>query len=321
MLPYPYLTFPTFARREPLNHITLNDLFNNVRHVDLLAAGGHTPAGEHNTPVVARAGGRVAYSAGYTLTGWNAYASLETGHNPTPGRVIITLDTGMIDADLCTMMVSPDGAQPESKPVLVGVDFTSDTTVEVHMKYLTSALGAGNAWAVLDDSFSFAIHSRKWQASGANIAAFTKSTRFATLQASAQWNAIVTSQAYLKAQVDLEHDGTGEHDVETIARGVGFLEWDGTDYTSDHDWVNSIVHNSTGIVTVTTRASLSDSSVFPTVDWARTNPSALDTDFHIINTKRIDADEYRFYIYKYDPAGDTWGRADADFFFAHHGTP
>jgi len=315
-----YLTLPTAARKDPLGPGRLNALRGNLGWLRSLHAKEHNPGtGEHNCMEVPRIVTRFDYAAGYTKNpaGTDDVSSIS---NPAVGEVVLTLAANRFSANNTLVEVSCAG---EARPCVAAYKLTSATSLTIYLRELTSALGAGNAWAAVDRTFNVAIHAPPTSVTAA--AALPASVlRSDTMRSPDDllWNAHVLQQQTLKSMVGAAHTlWTGVHAVRTVAKYVDArIAFDSATpkYTESGAEIIS-TYVSTGIVDLA-YSSLNPSHPFLSVDYARTSPTPGSADdIFVVNTSQTSNTTTRAYLYKYDASANTWARGDADFFAVIYG--
>lgn len=319
---FPYVEVPTKVRKDPLGHITLNTMSRNTELLDRLARVEHTPSGEHNSLMVARTGGRLSYSGGYTCVPWNGYPTLETGHNPATGTVIVTLQAGKFFAPGLLAMASPADAEVATKPHIVGLKPSDDGSVlTLFSKKLTSSLGSGNTWAAVNTTIDFAVFSAPWDDGDTRLTKVREFQRNDGLDPDAGWNTLVDNQGLVRDSLKSEHNALGEHSDVKIPRAYVLAKYNGTSFDiTDSYGVTSVSRISAGVAEVTLQEALSDIRAFSSGEYSRDNGGSADT-LWVTNCRATSTTVVRVYSYKYDTGGNSWNFADNDFFLVVHGEP
>lgn len=317
-----YSPLPTKVRKDPLGHITLNTMSRNTQLLDQLARVEHAADGEHNSLMIARTGGRLAYSGSYTCVPWNGYPTLETGHNPATGTVIITLQAGKFSAPGLMLMASVADAEVANKPHIVGANFADDgSTVTLYAKYLSSALGAGNTWAALNTTIDFAVLSSPFDGGASGLFAVRQFQRYDGLDADDGWNPLIDNIARVRSRLRAEHNADGDHTDVKIARALVLAKYDGASFDiTDNENVLSATQLGTGVTEVVLREALSDIRAFASPEYSRDNGGSAGS-LWVTNCRATGSDTIEVYSYLYDAGADTWALADNDFFLAVHGEP
>lgn len=315
---YPFTRIGTKARKDPLGAETLNLLRQNILTIDAFHGVEHDYDGQHNALEVARTQGYVNYSSGYTLSFFNANAaSVASG---STGEVTITLASGKFTTGMLAL-VSPASEDGANVPVRAGVEMPNATTLKVYLKKLAS-LG-GNSWSATDCPFDLGIWSPPYPNSAPLISPLAEWTRGETVRGYSRWSAYPTSQGQQAKALGLEHDGSGFHNVRTIAKDTSLVTWDGAAYALENDlgYFASVSRTSTGIVEITWSKSISDYSIFVDCDYARAGGGSIG-DFNYAQSPvgGRGSTTCTIYLYQYNYSANTWARVDCDFFVSlHHG--
>lgn len=325
-----FFELPTRVRKDPLGPGYLNGLEINAQFLTDLFQAEHllTNAngayGEHNAREIARASAQVVYSAGYTLGGSEAYLSLAGGHNPAVGTLILTVTAGKLTSGKVAVQAQNMSESGLVKPALTIANVTSATTVTFYNSYLSSALGAGNAWTAEDANFHAALHSEP-QLNPLFSSTLTAALKGRGLRAAAVWDELIQRTGDLYYVHDQFHvPSSGEHDDMRIAKAIAHIEYSGGAYravsSSHNEGIGSITTVGTGICRVALSPSLTAPvSPFVMVDYARNNSGSA-ADFYVACTPLSvqSTTQVEVYLYKYDTATDTWARADTDFWVVVH---
>lgn len=325
-----FFQLSTTVRKDPLGPVRLNSLGLNAELLTQLLSSEHLitttngALGEHNAREIPRAAARVAYSAGYTLSGSEAYLSLAGGHNPAVGTLVLTVSANKLTTGRVAVQAQNMSESGLTKPALTIANITSATTVTFYNSYLSSALGAGNTWAAEDAGFYTTLNSEPLS-DGIFATSLTAALRGQGLRASSIWDALIQRTGDIHQTLDQFHTpSSGAHDDMRIAKAVGHIEFSGGGYR-----VVSSTHN-TGIGTITTvgtgicRVGLSPALTTPIsplvmVDYARNNSGAAgDTYVACTPVSTVSTTQVEVYLYKYDFSTDTWARADTDFWLVVH---
>ena len=316
------------ARKSPLGYGYFNALALNELALDNLHEVEHLDSGEHNAAEIARCLGRVRYNAGYTLEGFNSYASLAGGsgtYNPAVGTLILTLTTDLLTESQVVLQVCSQSETGLTKPCLVTAYPTSTTTLEFHSSYLSSALGAGNTWAAEDASFTAAIHSAPLQDTsyvGPAIPAALQ--RGDPLTYVAHDNQMVAAE-YLRTRQLVAHAAGGTHNVREIAKAYGHVTYSGGSYTADSGAVGlgTITRTSAGVLSVALSPSLTTPvCVLVSCDYPRTAGFSSATLIPVVPCAPrsvCGGSSIGLYFYGYDDVANAWYVSDADFHIAVFG--
>lgn len=224
---------PRYARNDSFGPAAHNNLLQRQDFLYDFHAVEHDPStGEHNTPHVSRTLGRVAWSgAAYSLVGFNSDASLETGHNPAVGNVIITLPAGRYSQQLGVIEIQPADESGNGAAWIAHAAWVDDRHVSVFLKKDTSG-GVQQVFAATDGDFFVGIRSPQLPISLARPAAATRRARGEGLRASSTaFNPFVQAMGDNRAAVVAAHASTGKHNVREVAKACGLIHWDGSAYS------------------------------------------------------------------------------------------
>jgi hypothetical protein len=277
--------------------------------LDRLNHREHDADGAHNALEIPRTVGRVLYSAGYTSGTFNS--RLSSVANPAVGTVTATLaGGGEFTSPYMLPMACPLTAG-DTRPCVAAVEVVSSTSVSVRLRKLTSALGAGNAWAAYDGGFSLAVHGSPLELASTMTGLTQWKRKNVISEAAHGWNAIVEDLGIARRNAVAEHTTAGEHDAVEVCRDYGGVFWDGVKYdTTTGSTFTGAALVSTGICEVTcayTFASTSTMAVF-----LNPNPASA-TDLLIVNPDPVSDRKFRTYCFKYDFGALTWALYDGDF--------
>lgn len=307
---------PGYANALALNELAL-DNFHQVEHLD---------SGEHNAAEIARSLGRVRWSgSAYSLEGWNAHASLSGSYNPAVGTLIVTMAAGYLTENQVAVQACSQSETGLTKPCLVSAYPTSDTTVEFHSTYLSSALGSGNTWANEDASFTAAIHSAPVVDTsyvGPDIPTAVNRGDPLTYVAHDHF---VRSAEYLRTRQLVAHAAGGTHNVREVAKAYGHITYSGGSYTADTGAVGlgSITRSSAGVLSVALSPSLTTPvCVLVGCDYPRTAGFSSATLFPVLACAPrsvCGGSSIGLYLYGYDNIANAWYVTDADFHIAVFG--
>lgn len=313
-----FLDLATKARKDPLGPVFLSALKNNLALLRSLMQVEHMTSGEHNVLRVPRAVVSVDWGgASYSIS--PSSADVTAVSNPATGTVRLTLAANRFTSNI-RCQLNYKGTNVDTKPFILGCKITSATSVDIFIKKLTSALGAGNAWAAADGSIDVALHSDPLS-KGAWSTTPALPLRGDTLTRT-DWNNVVQAQGDMNAALKAGH-ASGLHNVREVAKGyahvlvaAGAASFSGT--TGSHSSnVTSVSRTSTGIVAVTHGSYTTPTQNFVCPDYARTSGS--DPALFVAQAAQTSATVTTVYTYKYDTGGRTWALADCDFFLASHG--
>lgn len=310
------------ARKNPLGPALLNHLAENFFSVHDAFRYGHNPDGTHNSLDIPRGVALVQYSAGYSLQGNSS--TISSVSSSGTGVVTLTLAADKFSTPMA-VAAYPCANDQEAKPALIACEVVSATSVKFYLQSLSSALGAGNAWALTDYTFSVAIHSAPYAFTGTPFSVPTAAARGEFLGAeAARYNRLVTNDGALRKAFTLEHTAAGEHSVREVAKAWAHVKWNGT--------ALSLVANSTNVTSVT-RASQGDATVnfdtltepfqvFVEYDFNRNTSPAGNFDTIYAGGApdgNHNPTSVRVMTYAYDFSAKTWSRADTDFFISIYG--
>jgi hypothetical protein len=306
-------------RNDLLGPGTLANLSTNLRYVRRQAALEHIiSTGEHNAWQVPR---RVVTidAAGTTISPTNS--DVIAVSNPAVGRYVLTLAGGRFTSDI-RVQLNVNGDQIRSKPCIAGYQVLNSTTVEVYIKQLSSALGAGNAWAADNCQFDIALHSEPLPA-GSYAADGVGHARGDTLtDVSTDWDATAQAHGDMEAMLTAAHSSAGAHQVQEVARWWARATYRPSGTTYDVPEASSgvtVTRVSAGVVQVNYAALKVPMQAFVCPDYQRTFSSGTAADLYVMNAERNSTTQHTVYIYKYD--GTNWSVDDADFFMVVHGVP
>lgn len=333
-------TFPSWVakvRNDPLGFAGYNTLIQRYRWAEALLAREHhltsftasgtgvSGAGGHNAIEIPREVGGVHFTAGaYAL---EDFRFCQSTTKPAVGACTLNLDADVyLDADQIVVQATNMSETGINKPVITSHVVSASSAVTFYHQYLTSALGAGNAWAAEDANFCAALHGPPLPR-GANAAAGTIKQRGNTLtDVSTDYNGLVQADADLRAKFLLEHDSAGNHIAREVAQSWAHVEVQsggGVYRRLATGTRNALTVSRPGLgicrLTNTTAWTLS-AQPFVMLDYQRANGGALE-DAYVVCAPRslVTTTTLDLYIYKYDFATDLWSRADTDFFVAVHG--
>ena len=304
------------ARGEPLGPVRLNQTHANCRTLDDLMRVQHFADGQHNALEVPWVLGHVDGTTGYLFD--TAYGG-GTITNPATGRYAVSVASGVFDATEqdVAMLANVADAAIEAKPHIITWAINSATSAFVRIRELSSALGAGNSWASVDRDFDFALFAPAQDAEASELLPNLNKTRrdFLT-DVATDWNALVENQAIAHATATLEHEATGLHSVNRIAKATWWGRPSaGPSFTTTlAQGVDSISYVGTGVVELTTTetfASAAHIAVFPQANPATANERV------IVNGRGFNTNKVRLYTYAFD--GTNWARADRSLFCAIYG--
>lgn len=310
-----WATMGQVARKDPLGPVRLNQLDSNTRWADDLQRVEHLANGEHNALEVPWVLGHVEGTTGYLFdTGYGG----GTIANPATGAFTVNVASGVLTLPAASVIANVAQNAIESKPHLITWEGVSDTSIKVRIRELSSALGAGNAWADVNRNFDIAIHAPAQSPEASLLNAFSPKVRrnFLT-EAATDWNALAQNTAIAWNAARLEHTAAGAHRVNRIAKAVWWGRPSaGPSFTTTLDeGVDSITYNSTGVVTVTTRATFTAATAMAC--FCEAQPATAD-EMVIVNGRALSTTTFRFYTYVY--SAGSWARADRPLFASMFGS-
>jgi hypothetical protein len=355
----PYQKLPALARKDLLTTSRWNQLRANLYAVEqqyrsghVEGAGGAGNVGEHRLDTVFRSAGTVGWTGSdYSLSsrGWNSDASLQTGYHPGTGEVVVTFDnagTGRYAGTRGNVfpMVQAASASCNNKPCLAMARFISSTprVVHVYTAVLTSALNAGNAWAMEDATSYLGLASAAddflvgpYQTLGAAANPGQGLRSGAKTSMAPQFCQAVGGLRYAQVQAHKN----GYHNTQEICRTWAHITWNGSTYSiakqvtdTNVGYLLSVTRTSAGVLTLDMNAGESSrAQIFCMPDYARSNGGASG-DTYIINVEDQGGsfpDNVPVYIYKRGrvhtslaspPVYETevWNRDDTDFYVWIH---
>ena len=315
----PFFGMADKVRKDPMGPATMGLLKSNAGQVQRLSLVEHIrSSGEHNAREVARVVRRIS---GTTVS--PASSDITAGTNGTTGTYVLTLAASRFEADWLSVQINPCGSDVANKPYLAGYKVISDTSIEVYLKQLTSALGfepAGNVWAAANLDFDIAIHSDPL-AAGTYATGLPANSIIGDPLKPTRWNALVQNSADAYAVLDAEHDpATGEHTTRQVASRSGMWRYDGSDVNLVAGVASGItvVRASIGVYEISSSSALSaETHCFVSPDFDRDNggdPTAL----YRMHVDQVDTDDWILYVYSYNRTLNTWNRDDGDFWLAMH---
>ncbi len=335
-------SFPTWkarVRKDPLGNVGYNRLLDRFRWVESLfgrehmlsnAPGGSGFAGEHNAAEIPREVGSCYLTAGPTgnKEGFRyATSVLWSGTGLIQLGIDNTLYPSATQMALQVQNCSENGA---NKPCITSAKIASTSVIEFYSKKLTSALGAGNAWAAEDAPFCAAIHAPSLPGGTRAVEGLAKNRGDWLTDPSTDLNQQVQSDADLRAKfladsVGATHTTAGVHVCREVARAWASISYSAGAYrildSSARNPCTTATTLGTGICRLTfTNAWALSAQPFVMTNYAVSNGGAIG-DIYVNSTPRslITTTTVDIYLYKYDPVALTWARGDTDFFFVIHG--
>lgn len=323
--PFLYVPLPTFARKDPLGPGTVNQLQANAEEIDELARAEHLSDGKHNAQEIPWVLGHMVDGAppvGHLFD--TAYGG-GTLARPGTGEYTLNVVAGVIPSNaagnfLASILANAADTGIEAKPHVITSEIVSATSVKLRVEHLTSALGAGDAWAAVNRDVDVAIHAPAQTHDESLLLPYTlKRRRNFLTEVATDWSALVQNQGIVRKAALLEHTSSGRHLLNRIAKGVGFFTYAPTAYTNAwSEKVASVARISQGVVEVVMSDNFTSTNTmacFPEVQPATT------AELVIINGRGFatgaGTSAFRFYIYAFD--GTNWNRADRTFSAAMFG--
>lgn len=327
-------SFPTWVakiRKDPLGSTGYNRLLARARWAETLFLREHlstsigSGAGEHNAAEVPREVGSIYVTGGptYNKEGFR-YATGVT--RPNPGEFAVALNSNPYPSTgQMAVQIQNTSEAGINKPCLSTFVLGSSSLITVYQQKLTSALGAGNAWATDDDSFVMAIHGAPLGIGLAGTQGISKQRGDELSDTSTDYNQQIQFDADLRAKFLLEHSSAGVHTNREVAKSWAHVEVNsgGGSYrivsTGSRNAL-TVSRPGAGIARVTnTSAWTLSAQPFVMADYQRAN-SGVESDTYVACVPRslITTTTVDIYFYKYDFGAMTWARADTDFFIVVH---
>lgn len=300
---------------------------HGLEHIQTPGAVG--TAGEHNAIEIPREVGSVYVVGGpaYAIEGFR-YATGAT--RSALGTLTLDLDSSpYATINDMTVQVQSCSETWATKPALTSFVIQDTSTIAFYSQAL-AALG-GNTWAAEDADFCVAIHGPTLGGLGWLPISAAHIRGESVTEASTDLNATIQADVDLREMFLAEHDSAGDHTSREVAKTwahIGVHAGGGV-----YDVLASSPRNPCASVTYVgvgharlnfTNAFTLSAQPFVQTDFQRLN-SGSESDIYASGTPRTQiftdggAVQLHVYIYKYDPATDTWAAADADFFVVVHG--
>lgn len=289
----------------------------------LLTEHGHPGASSpHNSLHIPRVvGGLVNTGSSHTATNLNA---VYTGNSrPATGTVQLDLDAAYLGTDGSDVngsyaLVNVNGDGPATKPYIACVDWDTGgfDSPQVHIKKLSSALGAGNSWTAAHSDFDVAIFSLPYVPGThsyltQNDIEFNQGAGLHSPDSSYEnLRGTVRNQGLWLAHLDEGHTTAGVHDTIEVPKEMGTVVQSAGTYSLDADAdFASVSKLGTGQLAVTLNATYTSTAKihpFVVADYS-SGTGAI-----IAQARSYSTSVVRVYIYEFD--GTNWDYADADFF-------
>lgn len=316
---------PARVRRDPLGPTTLNQLEVNIAAVDELARVEHFAAGGHNALEIPFVLGHL--DDGATPTGYLFDTAFGGGTlaRPSTGRYTVSVVAGVISTSLggdiqAMVLANIADSAIESKPHTITTEWVSDQSLQLRVRELSSALGAGNSWASVNRDIDVAAHALPQDIDASLLSSYLlKQRREYLTEAATDWNALVGNQGKVRKAALVEHTSAGLHSANRIAKAVAWTRWTGAAQVLDFDeGCASISRVSQGVVEIVMDANFSATTTMAC--FPETQPATLG-ELVITNGRGFatgaGTSAFRFYTYAY--SGGNWARADRSFFAAMFG--
>lgn len=314
--------FPGFKRKDSLTAQRVGQLRDNIalqqqafrkEHIERTSLG-FIANGEHNSPLIARGAGTLAWSgSAYSLVGFPGTVALASGHNPQIGAVIFTVELGVFESAFPVMVQNASNTGATS-PCLSWGDWMDTSRFRTFSTYWTGTLGVSGSgfWTSAGDDANLhvAIHSSAQsvgQAAGLG-GSITRQNGLRSGSTSTYFNAMIQTAADLQYLLDREHRN-GVHNIRQIPKASCHVIWTGSAHaivaqdvcaTFDGAYFSGISSGGTGIIDITFAAPLATTNyqVFVDVDYARS--TGAPSDYRIICAPRssIGLSGFRLYVYK-----------------------
>jgi len=311
---------PTFspmaakARQEPLGPIALNQAAANIEAIDAAANFEHLEDGTHNAVEIPWVLGHVDGTTGYLFD--TAYGG-GTITNPATGRFTCSVASGVLTTPSLAILANVNDTAVETKPHTITWEALSSTSVQVRIRELSSALGAGNTWADVNRDFDIAVFAppTDYAASRLNLVSSKQRRDFLTGETTS-FNNMVRDQALLYDALTAEHTSGGNHNLNRIARAVAWVRPDSpTSYAiTISQRVSSVSRVGTGQVSVNTSDTFSSTSNMAAL--VEVQPGTAD-ELVVAHVKSNTTSQFRVWIYAY--SGGNWARVDRPFFVTMFG--
>lgn len=318
---------PARVRNDPLGPQTVNIAQQNIVEIDGVALAEHLNDGQHNAMEIPWLLGHVEDGATPAGSLFNTTYGGGTLARPATGAYAINVAAGVISTSALSQlqlsaMANVSDPAVESKPHTITFEAISATSVKVRIRELSSALGAGNAWADANRDFDFGLHALAQDTDSLLTTPLLKVRRDTLTDQATDWNALVVNQGITRKAALLEHTTAGLHSVNRIAKAIGwFRPSAGPAFSiTASERVASVTRVSSGVVEVL----LSDDLAATTnmACFCEPQPASLD-ELVITNGRAFNAGagvtKFRFYTYIY--SGGAWARGDRPFFAAMFGAP
>ena len=338
-----YTSFRDTVRKDPLGPSRINGHLDSLFWLRRLYAKQHQPTsgtgvnkGEHNAWETARVSRRISFGGG-TATLGNSSSDITAVGNPATGTLTLTLAAGRFTSAMRLEVTAE--ASDGSKPRLASHRVISATSVEVYLKELSSALGAGNAWAAVNGAVSVAIHdapktTTAWLSgpSGTFTEPYPPSVvrgdYLAKQKAQALavrgwwWDDYAWHHATLRDSYLVEHTPSGEHNSINIARRTLMARWKSAGvfqkYVEAGDTF-TLTDVGVGIIQLDYSVVTSAQSHYLCPDWTRDSPATTPSGTPlIINPLPNSTSRTTLYAFSHNPVANTWARARADFWLSLH---
>lgn len=323
---FPYVAQSnTIVRGDPLGPARLNQAHVNIAAIDEIARVEHFADGRHNVL-------EVPFVLGHMVDG-----SPPVGHlfdtafgggtlaRPATGRYTASVVAGVISTDpssnlMASVMANVADASIETKPHTITAEYVSATSMQFRVRELSSALGAGNAWADVNRTIDIGIHATPQAIQASTLTSrLLKQRRDFLTEAATDWNSLVGNQGIVRKAALLEHTSAGLHNASRIAKGVAWVRWTGAAYTLMlEEGVASVSRPGVGVIQVIMDGNFTSTNTMACFPEAQ--PATLG-ELVVVNGRGFatgaGASAFRFYTYAY--SGGNWTAADRTIFASMFG--
>lgn len=333
-------SFPKWTakvRKDPLGANSYARLLDRFRWSESMFAREHLlkdgmsvgTAGEHNSSEIPREVGSVFITGG--PTGNSQGFRYATGATRSAlGTIQLAINPLAYPfTQQMALQVQNCSETGINKPCVTSANIVSTSRIDFFSKDLTSALGAGNAWAAEDANFCVALHGPPFRTGDIAIGGVSKIKGDWVTDDAADFNAQVQADADLHAKfladgIGNSHSAAGVHLCREVAKSYADVFYSGGAYrirSSSARNPFSVATLGAGIcrLTATNPWTLS-AQPFVMTNYAASN-GGLVTDIYANSTPRslITTTTIDVYLYKYDAGANTWAHGDTDFLLTVYG--
>lgn len=324
----------TRIRKDPLGSAGYNQLTQRFRWVENMFSKEHLlqtgddvgTAGEHNAIEIPREVGSVYFTAGPTgavegfryATGAtrSAAGTIQLALNPDPYP---SMDSIALQVTNC----SENGA---SKPAITHATIVSTSRIDFFSQYLTSAIGAGNTWAVDDANLCVAVHGPPLLGGGRSTPGTSKIRGNWLTEDAADINATIEADTLLREKflddgIGDSHTTAGAHACREVARTWAEVSFNGAAFvTVDSCADNPVVATTTvsgGVCELEfDNAWTLPAQPFVSTDWRVDSGAGDYEDMFVVCCPRteITTTKVRVHFYRYLPGSLVWENRDTNFF-------